>query len=56
MKIYGVVDAYNAEYGEVLEIDRYFVSKEKALEYILAACQSYEYIPEYTVVDIEVEE
>lgn len=35
MKIYGVYNVYaNNSYDRVKEIDRYYVSKEKALEFI----------------------
>ena len=36
MKIYGVYNVYaNNSYDRVQEIDRYYLSKEKALEFIL---------------------
>tara|TARA_R100000544_G_scaffold36913_1_gene26317 strand:+ start:262 stop:432 length:171 start_codon:yes stop_codon:yes gene_type:complete len=35
MKIYGVYDVYGgANYGETVEIDRYYSDREKALEFI----------------------
>ena len=35
MKIYGVYDVYGgANYGETVEIDRYYLDREKALEFI----------------------
>ena len=35
MKIYGVYDVYGARYGDAPEIDRYYLSREKAVEFIL---------------------
>ena len=35
MKIYGVFDVYGAQYGETSEIDRYYLLREKAIEFIL---------------------
>jgi len=35
MKIYGVYDVYGFQYGDTSEIDRYYLSKEKAIEFIL---------------------
>ena len=34
MLIYGVYDVYGCSYGETLEIDRYYLSKEKALDFM----------------------
>ncbi len=35
MKIYGVYDVYGGQYGETSEIDRYYLLREKAIEFIL---------------------
>lgn len=53
MKIYGVYDVYGCQYGETLEIDRYYLSREKALEFILNEGGSEAHIDDW-LVEIEV--
>lgn len=36
MKIYGVYDVYGCRYGETLEIDRYYLSRAEAIEFIVS--------------------
>ena len=54
MKIYGVYDVYGgANYGEIVEIDRYYLSREKALEFILDEGGNEAHIDDW-LVEIEV--
>ena len=53
MKIYGVYDVYGARYGDTSEIDRYYLSREKAIEFILEEGGNEAHLDDW-LVEIEV--
>jgi len=53
MKIYAVYDVYGHKYHETPEIDRYYLSREKAIEFILEEGGNEAHLDDW-LVEIEV--